>query len=140
MNRALILGGGGVAGIAWELGVLRGLEEAGMPARDWSLVVGTSAGAIVGARILADPDLGRWYAHETRPYARGPRRWSRRWAGAWAGRDGRRPTPAARLGAQRMAPLPHGRVDGPARGPTTSRRLDTGEPDGREIAGRATIG
>jgi NTE family protein len=69
VSRALVLGGGGVAGIAWELGVLRGLEEAGVPARDWSLVVGTSAGAIVGARILADPDLERWYAHETRPYA-----------------------------------------------------------------------
>ena len=69
MTRALVLGGGGVAGIAWELGVLRGLEEAGVPARDWSLVVGTSAGAIVGARILADPDLGRWYEHEIRPYA-----------------------------------------------------------------------
>ena len=28
MSRALVLGGGGVAGIAWELGVLRGLEAA----------------------------------------------------------------------------------------------------------------
>jgi NTE family protein len=69
MRRALVLGGGGVSGIAWELGVLRGLEEAGVPARDWSLVVGTSAGAIVGARILADPDLASWYEHETRAFA-----------------------------------------------------------------------
>ncbi len=28
MKRALILAGGGVAGIAWELGVLRGLQDA----------------------------------------------------------------------------------------------------------------
>jgi NTE family protein len=69
MSRALVLGGGGVAGIAWELAVLHGLDEAGASVRDWSMVVGTSAGAIVGARILADPDLERWYGHETRPYA-----------------------------------------------------------------------
>ena len=69
MTRALVLGGGGVAGIAWELGVLRGLEDAGISGRDWSLVVGTSAGAVVGARILADPDLQRWFEHETRPEA-----------------------------------------------------------------------
>jgi NTE family protein len=28
MRRALVLAGGGVAGIAWELGVLRGLQDA----------------------------------------------------------------------------------------------------------------
>jgi len=65
-SRALVLGGGGVAGIAWELGVLRGLEEAGVDVHGWRLVVGTSAGAIVGARILTDPDLERWFSHETR--------------------------------------------------------------------------
>ncbi|HET7725933.1 MAG TPA: patatin-like phospholipase family protein [Candidatus Limnocylindrales bacterium] len=65
-SRALVLGGGGVAGIAWEIGVLRGLEEAGVDVHAWQLVVGTSAGALVGARILSDPDLGHWYRHETR--------------------------------------------------------------------------
>ena len=29
MKNALILAGGGVAGIAWELGVLRGLQDSG---------------------------------------------------------------------------------------------------------------
>lgn len=61
-----MLGGGGVAGIAWEIGVLRGLEEAGVDVHRWQLVVGTSAGALVGARILGDPDIGHWYRHETR--------------------------------------------------------------------------
>jgi len=65
-SRALVLGGGGVAGIAWEIGVLRGLEEAGVDVHGWRLVVGTSAGSVVGARILADPDLERWFSHETR--------------------------------------------------------------------------
>lgn len=65
-SRALVLGGGGVAGIAWEIGVLRGLEEAGVDVHGWRLVVGTSGGALVGARILSDPDIGHWYRHETR--------------------------------------------------------------------------
>jgi len=54
-GRALVLAGGGVAGIAWEIGVLRGIEEAD-PALARSLlaadlVVGTSAGAVVGALV-----------------------------------------------------------------------------------------
>lgn len=31
LKRAVVLGGGGHFGIAWELGYLRGLEEAGCP-------------------------------------------------------------------------------------------------------------
>lgn len=51
MTRALVLGGGGVTGVAWELGVLEGLRRAGVDLRDADLVIGTSAGAAVGARI-----------------------------------------------------------------------------------------
>jgi NTE family protein len=57
MSRALVLGGGGLAGIAWEAGVLMGLKEAGTDIHDWDLVVGTSAGSIVGAKVLAEPDF-----------------------------------------------------------------------------------
>lgn len=50
MKFGLILGGGGIVGIAWELGVLVGLSRAGAPdPLSASVVVGTSAGAIVGA-------------------------------------------------------------------------------------------
>jgi len=51
-RRALVLGGGGVAGIAWEVGILARLAELGvdLPA-DADLVVGTSAGACVGALV-----------------------------------------------------------------------------------------
>jgi predicted acylesterase/phospholipase RssA len=38
-----------VTGVAWELGVLRGLEAGGVPVAEVDLVAGTSAGAIVGA-------------------------------------------------------------------------------------------
>lgn len=57
MRRALVLGGGGLAGIAWELGVLNGLRQTGADLRDADLIVGTSAGAVVGALIATGADL-----------------------------------------------------------------------------------
>lgn len=69
-SRALVLGGGGVTGIAWEVGVLAGLAESGFDVRDWDLVVGTSAGAIAGARLLGDADLAGWYATMAAPWSR----------------------------------------------------------------------
>ncbi|PZE68983.1 patatin-like phospholipase family protein [Curtobacterium sp. MCBD17_021] len=52
-TRAVVLGGGGVAGIAWELGVLSALEDAGADLGAADLVVGTSAGSVVGAFLRA---------------------------------------------------------------------------------------
>ena len=63
-SRALVLGGGGIAGISWEIGVLHGLAEAGFDVRRWDLVVGTSAGAYVGARMLLADDPAALYAGE----------------------------------------------------------------------------
>ncbi|HEY6294529.1 MAG TPA: patatin-like phospholipase family protein [Streptosporangiaceae bacterium] len=54
LTRALVLGSGGLTGIAWEAGVLQGLAEGGTLVGDWDLVVGSSAGAYVGARLLAE--------------------------------------------------------------------------------------
>ncbi|MDI9884965.1 patatin-like phospholipase family protein [Streptomyces sp. HNM0645] len=48
---ALVLGGGGLAGIGWEIGVLHGLAEAGADVRAADLVVGTSAGSVVGVQL-----------------------------------------------------------------------------------------
>jgi NTE family protein len=56
-RRALVLGGGGVTGIAWEAGVLAALADEGVDVRDADVVIGTSAGAVVGARLLGDPDF-----------------------------------------------------------------------------------
>lgn len=50
-TRAIVLGGGGVAGIAWELGVLATLEEAGVDLGAADLVIGTSAGSVVGTFV-----------------------------------------------------------------------------------------
>lgn len=50
----LVLGGGGVLGEAWMMGVLAGIEDAsGFDLRDCDYYVGTSAGAIVAAHLVA---------------------------------------------------------------------------------------
>ncbi|HEU5159557.1 MAG TPA: patatin-like phospholipase family protein [Streptosporangiaceae bacterium] len=53
METALVLGGGGVTGIAWEWGMLAGLAEAGIDLSTADLVIGTSAGSVVGAQVAA---------------------------------------------------------------------------------------
>src|ERR1700680_191709 len=51
-NVALVLGGGGAAGNAWEIGVIAGLAEAGLDMTQAAdLVVGTSAGATAAAHV-----------------------------------------------------------------------------------------
>ncbi len=50
-KRALVLGGGGPVGIAWESGLLAGLAEAGLDLSDADFILGTSAGSVVGAQL-----------------------------------------------------------------------------------------
>ncbi len=51
---ALVLGGGGVLGEAWMMGVLAGIEDAtGLDMRQCEYFVGTSAGAIVATHLAA---------------------------------------------------------------------------------------
>lgn len=52
-QRGLVLGGGGITGIAWEIGVVAGLAEAGIDLSSADVVVGTSAGSVVGAELLS---------------------------------------------------------------------------------------
>ena len=50
----LVLGGGGVLGEAWMMGVLAGIEDGtGFDLRDCDYYVGTSAGSIVAAHLIA---------------------------------------------------------------------------------------
>ncbi|MEU9166230.1 patatin-like phospholipase family protein [Streptomyces sp. NPDC048420] len=51
-STALVLGGGGPVGGAWMTGVLAGLTDAGVEATRADVVIGTSAGAIFGSRLL----------------------------------------------------------------------------------------
>ncbi|MFD7030030.1 patatin-like phospholipase family protein [Streptomyces sp. NPDC059917] len=50
---ALVLGGGGLTGVGWEAGIIYGLAEAGIDLSAAELVVGTSAGSVVGAQLTS---------------------------------------------------------------------------------------
>lgn len=65
--RALVLGGGGVAGIAWELGVLLGLHDAGIHLADADRIVGTSAGSAVAAQLLSGVPLEELFERQLSP-------------------------------------------------------------------------
>jgi NTE family protein len=66
-RRALVLGGGGITGIAWEIGVLAGLAEAGVDLTGADLVVGTSAGSVVGAQVTCGADLETLFGRQLEP-------------------------------------------------------------------------
>ncbi|MDQ1361354.1 MAG: hypothetical protein QOJ44_1731 [Acidimicrobiaceae bacterium] len=66
-TRALVLGGGGVAGIAWETGVLAGLADGGVDATGADLVIGTSAGSTVAAQITSHLSLEDLFARLVDP-------------------------------------------------------------------------
>ncbi len=57
MTRAVVLGGGGPVGIGWECGLAVGLAEAGIDLGGADLIVGTSAGSVVGAGLALKLDL-----------------------------------------------------------------------------------
>jgi NTE family protein len=63
----LVLGGGGVTGVAWELGVLKGLRDGGVDLTGADTVIGTSAGSVVGAQVTSSVDLDDLYAEQTTP-------------------------------------------------------------------------
>ena len=63
-TRALVLGGGGVAGVAWELGILLGLYDTGVDVRGADVIIGTSAGSVVGAQIASGTDLESLFASQ----------------------------------------------------------------------------
>ncbi|MGI5238284.1 patatin-like phospholipase family protein [Dactylosporangium sp. CA-139066] len=64
MTRALVLGGGGMTGIAWEFGILGGLARAGVTVADADTIVGTSAGSVVGTVLAAGHDLVEAVAYQ----------------------------------------------------------------------------
>jgi NTE family protein len=63
----LILGGGGITGIAWELGLLAGLAQARVDLLSADLVVGTSAGSVVGAQITSGMPVDALYQRQLEP-------------------------------------------------------------------------
>ena len=60
INRAVVLGGGGATGLAWEIGVLEGLREDGIDLNDNARVLfGTSAGAFAATLVASGADIKR---------------------------------------------------------------------------------
>ncbi|WP_371778013.1 patatin-like phospholipase family protein [Streptosporangium subroseum] len=99
VSTAVVLGGGGVTGIAWEIGVLTGLRESGV-ALEPDAVFGTSAGSFVGVALASGIDLAGLFAaqHEPAPSEKSvtlPRSVYLAWV--WAYIKGRRD--AQRIGA-----------------------------------------
>lgn len=55
-DTALVLGAGGITGVAWQLGLIVGLRDAGVDVTGADLLVGTSAGSVTGALLAAGVD------------------------------------------------------------------------------------
>ncbi|HEY7274996.1 MAG TPA: patatin-like phospholipase family protein [Trebonia sp.] len=66
-GQALVLGGGGVAGISWITGLLTGLADAGQDLTGADVVIGTSAGANVAAQIGSGLSLAELFARQVDP-------------------------------------------------------------------------
>jgi NTE family protein len=68
----LVLGGGGVAGIAWMTGLLAGLADAGNDVTGAAALIGTSAGSSVAAQIGSGLSLNELFARQTEPALQAP--------------------------------------------------------------------
>jgi NTE family protein len=55
-RRALVLGGGGVVGRAWQIGLAAGFLDHGIDLSEADLIIGTSAGAVTGAQLALGVD------------------------------------------------------------------------------------
>jgi NTE family protein len=58
-ERAAVFGAGGVVGTAWMAGLVAGLREAGVHLVEADLIVGTSAGSIIGTVLATGQDPAR---------------------------------------------------------------------------------
>ncbi len=87
-RRALVLGGGGAAGNAWEIGLIAGLSDAGVDVTRADLIVGTSAGATAAAQLTSGTSPADLYAAILAEAPQPP-----------VGTTGQAPQPAARASA-----------------------------------------
>jgi predicted acylesterase/phospholipase RssA len=72
VTRALVLGGGGNTGFAWQWGVITGLHDAGVDLEAADLVVGTSGGAMAAAQLTSGSPPRKLLAVLTRTPASWP--------------------------------------------------------------------
>lgn len=67
MGATLVLGGGGVWGIAWMVGVAAGLADEGVDLSRTDMAIGTSAGSVVGAQIYSGLSFASLFENQTDP-------------------------------------------------------------------------
>jgi NTE family protein len=67
-RQALVLGAGGHAAIAWEIGLLAGMADVGVDVRNADVIVGTSAGSLVGVQIASDLTLEELFQRQVDPH------------------------------------------------------------------------
>lgn len=60
-STALVLGAGGLAGMAYHVGVLRALETFGFRPNECDLIIGTSAGAVIGGYLRKNYSVNDLY-------------------------------------------------------------------------------
>ena len=73
-RRALVLGGGGVTGIAWETGLIAGLAALDIDLAAADVIIGTSAGSVVGTDIASGQEFEALYRPDSRRGSRARRR------------------------------------------------------------------
>lgn len=65
LERACVIGCGGVLGIAWSVGLITGLARAGVRLEDTGLWIGASAGSVVAARLASQTSVESLFAEQT---------------------------------------------------------------------------
>lgn len=66
-DATLVLGGGGVSGVAWMTGLLAGLMDGGVDLVSAGRIIGTSAGSTVGAQLRSGLSLEQLFARQIDP-------------------------------------------------------------------------
>jgi NTE family protein len=66
-TKALVLGGGGIAGLSWLSGLLYGLYETGVDLRNADQMIGTSAGSVTAAQLRSAQSIEILFARQTDP-------------------------------------------------------------------------
>lgn len=71
-NSAVVLGGGGIWGVAWMSGIVMGLADQGIDLTQARAFIGTSAGSILGSQIAHRESPAELFSRQTDP-AKQPR-------------------------------------------------------------------
>lgn len=114
MSHVLVLGGGGPVGVGWEAGLLTGLTDGGVDLTLADLVIGTSAGSLVGAHLCLGTDLADYAKERTEAAERGE------------------------LDVPTMADIPPGQIEGFIDAVTEAFKEPAPEP-GRAVIGRFAV-